>query len=178
VPISGLSRQQLQAIYQGRVTNWSQLGGPEQAITVLLHPASDPLKAIFQAFVLNGSAEHVAGSRLSKDISAAAIVQATASTPGAITYVPLAAVRAAHVHVLAIDQMLPSAHNVLQGAYPFWNVAHLYTMPGATEQAQAYIQFLQAGPEANRLAQAGALPLAWLPPPVLTSHLPGPLINI
>jgi ABC-type phosphate transport system substrate-binding protein/serine/threonine protein kinase len=178
IPISGLSHQQLQAIYQGHVTNWLQLGGPNQAITVLLHPASDPLKAIFQAFVLNGSAEHVAGSKLSKGMSAAAIAQATASTPGAITYVPLAAVRAANIHVLAIDQALPSTHNVLRGTYPFWNVAHLYTRPGATEQARAYIQFLQAGPEANRLAQAGALPLALLPLPVLTSHLPGPLIAV
>lgn len=178
VQINGLSRQQLQAIYQGRVTNWSQVGGPHEAITVLLHPASDPLKAIFQTFVLNGSAESVSGTRLSKTSSAPAIAQTTARTHGAITYVPLAAARAANVRILAIDQALPGVQTVLQGAYAFWNVVHLYTAPSATAQTQAYIQFLQAGPESNRLAQAGVLPLALLPLSVLISHLPGPLITV
>lgn len=178
VSVSSVSHQQLQAIYQGKLTNWSQLGGPNQAITVLLHPASDPLKAIFQAFVLHGSGEHVAGTRLSKGMSAAAIARATASTPGAITYVPLAAGRAANVHVLAIDQVQPDSQSLLLGTYPFWTVAHLYTTPGASEQARAYIQFLRTRPEANRLAQAGAVPLNLLAPSVLTSHLPGPLINV
>ncbi|HEY1352051.1 MAG TPA: substrate-binding domain-containing protein [Ktedonobacteraceae bacterium] len=178
VQISALSHQQLQAIYQGRVSSWAQVGGPAETIKVLLHPTTDPLKAIFQTFVLNGSAEHVSGSKLSKTLAAAAIVQQTASTPGAITYVPLAAVHTAGVRVLAIDQVLPGAPGVQMGTYPFWGIAHLYTWPGASAQAQAYVQFLQSAPEANRLIRAGALPLAQLPPAVLISHLPGPFINV
>ncbi len=178
VQINGLSSQQLQAIYQGKVTNWSQVGGPGEAITVLLHPASDPLKAIFQAFVLNGSAEHAHGIKLSKKLSPTQIAQAAASTPGSITYVPLAVTGAANVRVLAIDRAQPTPQNAVQGTYAFWSVEHLYAQPTATGQAQAYMQFLQASPEENRLAQAGAFPLALLPSPVLNSHLPGPFINV
>jgi serine/threonine protein kinase len=178
VQIGTLSRQQLRAIYQGRVTNWAQVGGPDETIKVLLHPATDPLKAIFQAFVLNGSTEHVSGNRLNNNLAAATIVQHTASTPGAITYVPLTAVHAAGVRVLAIDQVRPGAPGVQMGTYPFWGIAHLYTLPGASAQAQAYLQFLQAAPQANRLVRAGALPLTQLPPAVLISHLPGPFINV
>ena len=178
VQINGLSSQQLQAIYQGQVTNWSQVGGPAEAITVLLHPASDPLNAIFQAFVLNGTAARTHGVRLSKKLSATQVVQTTASTPGAITFVPLAVAGAANVRILAIDRAQPTVQNVLQGAYAFWSVEHLYAPATATEQAQSYMQFIQSSPEANRLAQAGAIPLALLPPAVLTSHLPGPFINV
>lgn len=178
VQINGLSSQQLQAIYQGQITNWSQVGGPNEAITVLLHPASDPLKAIFQTFVLNGTAEHVHGIKLSKKLSPVQVAQQAASTPGSITYIPLAVAGAANVRVLAIDRVQPTAQNVIQGTYAFWSVEHLYAPAMATGQAQSYIQFLQASPEANRLAQAGAVPPPLLPQPVLASHLPGPSITI
>jgi ABC-type phosphate transport system substrate-binding protein len=85
---------------------------------------------------------------------------------------------AANVRVLAIDRVQPTAQNVIQGTYAFWSVEHLYAPATVTGQAQAYIQFLQASPEANRLAQAGAVPPTLLPPPVLASHLPGPSINV
>lgn len=178
VQISGLSSQQLQAIYQGQITNWSQVGGSDEAITVLLHPASDPLKSIFQAFVLGGAPEHVQGVSLSKRLSPEQIAQQAAQTPGAITYVPLSVTSSANVHVLAIDRAQPTPQNLLQGSYAFWSVEHLYALGSATEQAQSYVQFFQSSPEANRLAQFGAVPLSLLPPVVLASHLPGPQIPV
>jgi ABC-type phosphate transport system substrate-binding protein len=177
VQIDGLSGEQLQAIYRGQITNWSQVGGPDEAITVLLHPSSDPLKAIFQSFVLNGMAEQVQGTRLNKKLSPVQIAQQAARTPGSITYLPLAVAGAANVRTLAIDRVQPTAQNVIQGTYAFWSIEHLYAPATVTSQARSYIQFLQASPEANRVAQAGAVPLPLLPQPVLASHLPGPLVT-
>src|SRR5437870_9862177 len=37
VQINGLSSTELQDIYQGRITNWAQVGGPDEPITVVLH---------------------------------------------------------------------------------------------------------------------------------------------
>ena len=103
VQISGLSSATLQAIYQGSITNWSQVGGPDETITVYQRPALDTVTAIFRAFVLNGATEHVKGIRLKKDWA-----QAVAMTPGAISYVPLAEAEASNVAVLAIDGAQPS----------------------------------------------------------------------
>lgn len=178
IQISGLSSQQLQAIYQGQVTNWSQVGGPDEAISVLLHPASDTLKTIFQAFVLNGTPEHVRGIVLSKNLLPAQVVQKVARMSGAITYVPLAVAGVASVHVLAINRVQPTAQNVLQGTYAFWSVEHLYAQGALTAQAQAYLQFFQSAPEVNRFAQTESVPFSLLTPDILTFHLPGPFINI
>lgn len=177
VQISGLSSQQLQAIYQGQVTNWSQVGGPDEAISVLLHPTSDPLNAIFRAFVLNGAPMHVKGTRLSRKVTPEQIAQKVAGTAGSITYISLAVTSTANVRVLALNRTLPTLQNVLQGQYPFWSVEHLYAPLTITTQAQAYIQFFLAAQEANRLAQAGALPFTTLPPQVLAGHVPGPIIS-
>jgi ABC-type phosphate transport system substrate-binding protein len=178
VQISGLSSSQLQAIYQGQVSNWSQVGGPDEAISVLLHPSSDPLNAIFQTFVLAGTPMQVQGSNLSPDLTPEQVAQRVAQTPGAITYVSLAVTNAVNVRVLALNRVQPTPQNVLRGSYPFWSVEHLYASATASTQAQAYLQFFQAPQEANRLAQASALPLTSLPPEVLASHVPGPIIAI
>jgi ABC-type phosphate transport system substrate-binding protein len=120
----------------------------------------------------------VQGVKLSKKLTPEQIAQKVARTPGAITYVSLAVTGAARVRVLALDRALPTPQNVLQGLYPFWSVEHLYAPATATARAQAYIQFFQAAPEANRLAQAGALPLSSLPTVILTGHMPGPIISV
>jgi phosphate transport system substrate-binding protein len=176
VQISGLSSQQLQAIYQGRVTNWRQLGGPHTAISVLLHPSGDPLNALFQHFVLNGVPMRVSGVRLNKMLTPEQIAQKVASTPGAISFVPLAVAGTAPVRVLALNRVAPTPQNVQQGTYPFWSIEHLYAS-AASAQAQAYIQFFQTTGEDNRFVQAGAVPLSTLPPAILSSYLPGPMIS-
>ena len=177
VQLSGLSSAQLQAIYQGQITNWSQVGGPDEAIKVLLHASSDPLKALFRAFVLKGEVEHVQGIKLNKE-TPVETVQQVSRTVGAITYVPLAVTQSASVHVLAIDSIQPTLQNLLQGSYAFWSVEHLYAKGVATAQAQAYLQFLQSAPEAISLAQNDALLCVLLSPDVLATHLPGPQISV
>ncbi len=171
VQLSGLSSSAIQAIYQGRITNWSQVGGTDETITVVQHPQSDTVAAIFRTFVLNGQAEHVRGVRLKNSWA-----QAVAKTPGSITYVPLASIQGANVSVLAIDGASPTTRALVQGTYPFWSVGHLYTEGNGTSQFQAYLPFLTGAQEAHIFAQYGALPVSILPQNVLASHLPGPEI--
>jgi ABC-type phosphate transport system substrate-binding protein len=178
IQLKGLSSKQLQAVYQGQITNWSKVGGPNEAITVLLHPDSDPVKPIFQAFVLNNQPEQVQGTALDPASSPEQIAQQVAQTTGAITYVPFSVTGVANVHVLAINRTQPTLKNLLKGSYAFWSVEHLYALGTASAQAQAYIQFFESAPEKNRLAQAGALPFNQLPSTLVATHLPGPQISI
>jgi phosphate transport system substrate-binding protein len=171
VRLSGLSSSAIQAIYQGRITNWSQLGGPDETITVVQHPQSDTVAAIFRTFVLNGQAEHVRGIRLKNSWA-----QAVAQMPGSISYVPLAAVQGANVSPLAINGASPGARALVQGTYPFWSVEHLYTEGNGTSQFRAFLPFLTSAQEAHVFAQYGAVPVSILSQNVLASHLPGPEI--
>ncbi|MEO8956886.1 MAG: serine/threonine-protein kinase [Ktedonobacteraceae bacterium] len=171
VQISGLSSATLQAIYQGTITNWSQVGGPDETITVYQRPTTDTVTTIFRTFVLNGATEHVRGMRLKKDW-----VQAVAMTPGAISYVPLVEAEASNVAVLAIDGAQPGVESLQQGSYPFWSVEHLYTRGNGTSQFQAYLPFLNSTKEATMFAQFGALPVSMMTQDVLATHLPGPEI--
>ncbi|MFL5626296.1 MAG: substrate-binding domain-containing protein, partial [Ktedonobacteraceae bacterium] len=171
VQVRALSRSAIQDIYQGRITNWSQVGGPDVPITVIQPPANDTIGTIFRAFVLNGHAEHVKGTRPKKDW-----LQTVALTPGAISYAPLMAVQDANVTVLAIDGVPPTAQTLVQGTYAFWSVEHLYTQSNGSSQLQSYLPFLISGPEASIFFSYGAVPINLVPQNVQATHLPGPEI--
>ncbi|HEX6483573.1 MAG TPA: serine/threonine-protein kinase [Ktedonobacteraceae bacterium] len=176
IPLNGLTTPQIQAIYTGKITNWAQVGGPDEAITVILRPPNDGITPIFRAFVMNGMPEHVKGVRLKPDSPDLAI-QAVSSTPGAVSYVPLGVTQGANIKVLAIDGVFPTVQALQGGTYSFWSVEHCYTSGGGSTQFQDYLQFLLSDQEGNKMPQFGAVPLNTIDPNILASHLPGPQIN-
>jgi len=176
VQIGDLSSAELQAIYQGQIINWAQVGGPNEAITVILRPPTQAVAAIFRAFVLHGVSEHVAGIQIKKD-DPNLVAQTVAQTPGAIAYVPLVAAEESNLPVIAIDGVFPSTQALLSGTYSFWSVEHLYTEGDGTSQAQAYMQFFSSPQEQNIMSQFGAVPVSTLSQNILASHLPGPGAN-
>ena len=171
VQITGLSSADLQAIYQGQITNWSQVGGPDEAIKVVLRPSNDTVTTIFRAFMLGGSTEHVRGIRVKQNWA-----QTVAMTPGSISIAPLVETQNVNVLVMSIDGSAPTAQNIMQGSYQFWSVEHLYTQGRGSRLFQFYFAFLNSAPELAEMNQFGLVPGSMLPASVLASHLPGPEI--
>ena len=176
VSISGLTSAQIQAIYAGQITNWSQLGGPNEAITLILPPATSSISSIFHAFVLRGAPISASAFVIKKD-QPARILQLVSQNSGALSFIPLAAMNGSNpgVQMLSIDGATASQQSLLSGTYTFWSVEHLYTLGGGTSQAQAYIQFATSPQESSQLSRFGAVPLTMVDPTILQSHLPGPL---
>jgi ABC-type phosphate transport system substrate-binding protein len=175
VEVSGLSSAEIQNIYRGQITNWSTVGGSDEAITVILPPATAGITAVFQTFVLDGASEHVAGVRIKKD-APAMVAQTVSQTPGAISFVPLGVAQETGAKILAIDGIAPGTQALLQGTYSFWSIVHLYTQGDDSAAFQAYIQFLTSSQEANAMAEFGVVSMNMLNQGILSSHLPGPEI--
>jgi ABC-type phosphate transport system substrate-binding protein len=175
VEVSGLSSAEIQNIYQGQITNWGTVGGSDEAITVILPPATASITAVFQTFVLDGASVHMAGVRIKKD-APAMVAQTVAQIPGAISFVPLVVAQEMGAKILAIDGIAPGTQALLQGTYSFWSIVHLYTQGDDSAAFQAYMQFLVSSQEANAMAEFGVVPMNMLKQGVLSSHLPGPEI--
>ena len=173
VGVDGLSSAEIQEIFQGKITNWAQVGGSNEAITVILPPAGASVSAIFQTFVLNGVAEHVDAMRIKKD-SQAMVTQSVLQTPGAISFVPLAMAQETGVKILTIDGVSAGVQSLLEGTYPFWSVEHLYTQSEGSAPFQAYMQFLSSDLEQHVLSEFGLVPVNTLNQSILDSHLSGP----
>ena len=169
VEVNGLSKTEIQDIFDGRISNWAQVGGSNEAITVVLPPAGASINAIFQSFVLNDFTEHVNAMRIKKD-SPAMVVQSVLQTPGSISFVPLMIAQEAGMKILTIDGVTPGVQAFLQGTYMFWSVEHLYTLNDGSAAFQAYEQFLNSDQEQRVLFEYGIVPMNMIHQNVLDSH--------
>ncbi len=79
--VTKLTTAQLQAIYTGRVTNWSQVGGSNERVIVLTQPAGSTIRTIFETYVLRGVAQTVSGTSAGLNVR---------NVTGGITYMPQA----------------------------------------------------------------------------------------
>ncbi len=167
--VTNLTTAQLQAIYTGRVTNWSQVGGSNERIVVLTQAAGSTIRTIFETYVLRGVTQTVSGTGAGLNIR---------NVTGGITYMPQADVagNGSGAQSVAIDSIAPSASTVANGSYPFWTIEHLYTGHAAQGAALSFISFCLTSSGETDLANSGAVPYTIMTPSALRSHLPSPTV--
>jgi serine/threonine protein kinase len=175
VDVNGLSSAQIRGIFDGQISNWGQVGGSNEAITVVIPPARESITAILQSYKLNDSVEHVDVLRIKKD-SPEEVVQSVLQIPGAISFVPLVIAQKAGMNILSIDGVAPGVQSLLDGTYAFWSVEHFYTQEDGSASVQAYKQFLNSDQEQQVLLEFGIVPVSMLNQAVITSHGPGPVV--
>ena len=144
--VQNLTTQQIQQIYTGNITNWSQIGGPNELITVVNRPSNSGTRATFEKYVL-GSKNEVPGNTLTQD-NTGAVFQAISSTPGSIGYVSTGFVTSSSASgaptPICIDGYKADATDINSGNYKFWNIEHAYTKGPATGAVKALLQFVES----------------------------------
>ncbi|MDQ2713534.1 MAG: protein kinase [Chloroflexota bacterium] len=173
--VTRLSTTQLQGIYTGKITNWSQVGGTDEAVQVITRPSDSAIRAVFEWYVLKGSRQSVGGISLWSD-STGAVAQKIVDTSGSISYIPVAAVPGNGAQSIAINGVSPVASSLASGAYPFWTVEHLYTNQAATGLEQSFIVFCSTTTGSNDLASNGVVPMRRIAPAALNAHGTGPMV--
>ena len=141
--VKSLTKAQLQDIFTGRVTNWKDVGGPDEAVVLITRPSTSGTRALFTKYALDGK-EELANKSMETDDSGT-LVQTVSQTKGAIGYVALSYLMNNNtVTPLAIDGVEPTLDNVYNGKYPVWGYEHMYTKGEATGAVKAFIDFIMS----------------------------------
>lgn len=110
--VTDITKEQLTNIYNGTITNWSELGGANQGIVVIGREAGSGTRGAFEE-ILDLKDKAVYAQEID---STGAVVGKVASTPGAIGYVSLDVINDT-VKALNIDSFEPSVENIKSGSY-------------------------------------------------------------
>lgn len=110
--VTGLTKDQLTNIYNGTITNWSEVGGEDAPIIVVGREAGSGTRGAFEE-LLGLEDACVYANELD---STGAVMAKVASTPGAIGYVSLDALNDSVV-ALALDGVDATAENIKAGNY-------------------------------------------------------------
>lgn len=121
--VSNLTQQQLIDIFTGKITNWKQVGGQNQKITVIGRTAGSGTRVNFDKYGLNNATE-INGP--TQDASGS-VVQLVGQTPGAISYVAFSYTEKPGVKALNVDNVKPTYDNVKTNEWKIWSYEHMYT---------------------------------------------------
>ncbi len=141
--VKSLTKAQLQDIFTGKVTNWKDVGGPDEAVVLITRPSTSGTRALFTKYALDGK-EELSNKSMETDDSGT-LVQTVSQTKGAIGYVALSYLMNNNtVTPLAIDGVEPTLDNVYNGKYPVWGYEHMYTKGEAAGAVKAFIDFIMS----------------------------------
>jgi phosphate transport system substrate-binding protein len=152
--VKTLSKDQLKGIFTGQITNWSAVGGPDLAITLISRPATSGTRALFEKFALDGAKEATNKSLETDD--SGALIQTIADNEGAIGYVALSYLgKSDKVAPIAIGGVAPTLENTYNGTYPVWGYEHMYTKGEAKDAAKAYLDFVVSDEFGKKIEEMG-----------------------
>ena len=167
--ITSLTTDQLVSIFTGKVTNWKDVGGPDEEILLVTRPSSSGTRATFKKWALNGE-EEASNEALETDDSGT-LVQTVSTNKGAIGYVALSyLVNNTDVQAVAIDGVEPTLENAYSGEYKVWSYEHMYTNGEGSKEALAFIEYMCGDEFASELEKMGYGVVSKLSDKAVSSH--------
>lgn len=155
-PVAALTKEQAAQIFEGRITNWSQVGGPDLEIGLVNRDEASGTREAFSKIVLGGADFDPAAAVLPGTGQVRSVV---AQAEGAVGYISLGFVNS-EVKALAIDGIVPTEKTVADGSYPVSRVLHFFTKGQPTGLAKSYIDYvLSTKVQDTVVRDAGFLPI-------------------
>lgn len=141
--VKSLTKQQLTDIFTAKITNWKEVGGPDEEIVLITRPSTSGTRALFKEFALGG-AEEASNKSLETDDSGT-LLQSIKDNKGAIGYVALSyLVNNQDVATVSVDGVAPTLENTYNGTYPVWGYEHMYTKGEPNVTVKAYLDFIMS----------------------------------
>ena len=160
-PVARLTREQLEAIFRGKITNWKEVGGEDRKIVVYSRETSSGTYEFFKESVLEN--KNYMSSILSMPATGA-IIQSVRQTKGAIGYIGLAYLNR-YVKALAVSYdggvhyAEPSVENAINGSYPIVRPLYYYYDSRKEAEVSPFISYVISPKGQESVLSQGFVPV-------------------
>lgn len=154
--VKGLSTDQLSLIYQGKITNWKEVGGENLKIVVISRDSSSGTFESWDHFVMKKTKVTPRAQMLPSN---GAIVTAVAKNRYAIGYLGMGYLNKS-VKALEVNGVAASSQTALSRQYPFSRELYMYTNGEPAGEVAKFISFLKSPAGQAIVKQEGFVPLA------------------
>ena len=137
-PVKGLTKQQVEKIFTGDITDWSAVGGTAGKISIYTRNTSSGTYSDFKELAMKkrdyaGSAQKMAGNEQ--------IAAEVGKNAGGIGYVGLAYIKAGGLKAVPVEGIAPSQATVRSKEYPFSRPTFYYTHGEPAGEAKEFVDF-------------------------------------
>jgi phosphate transport system substrate-binding protein len=143
LPVTDLTHEQVIRIFSGDITNWSEIGGPDQAILVVMQPRDNAITSAFGQTLMQGT-PYTTNAQVLPDIQD--VIATVRGVPGAIGYgnlFDLAAIvgedneNSMDIKILTLDGLQPT-----DSAYPIASSVGIAYAPERAQEMQLIMDWL------------------------------------
>lgn len=159
-PVNRLTREQLEGIFRGKITNWKEVGGEDAKIVVYSRETSSGTYEFFKESVLRN--KNYMSSILSMPATGA-IIQSVRQTKGAIGYVGLAYLNP-YVKAVAVSYdggkkfVTPSIESAIRKEYPVVRPLYYYYDKANEKAVQPFLEYLDTPQAREKTLDLGFIP--------------------
>jgi len=154
-PVSDLSKDQLSQIFQGKITNWKEVGGDDLEIVVVSRDSSSGTFEAWGELVLKGAK---VSPRAQLQASSGAVVQAVSKNKYAIGYIGLGYLDKS-VKGLKVNGVEASEKTALSKKYPVSRYLYMYTSGKPQGETAKYLNFVLSAEGQKLVQKEGFVPL-------------------
>ena len=153
--VKNLSIDQLSQIYQGKITNWKEVGGEDLKIVVISRDSSSGTFESWDHFVMKKAKVTPRAQMLASN---GALVTAVAKNRYAIAYLGIGYVNKS-VKPLQVNGITASIQTAMSKEYPFSRELYMYTNGEPEGDVAKYIAFVKSAEGQKIVAKEGFVPL-------------------
>jgi len=154
-PVKDLSVEQLSLIYQGKITNWKEVGWNDKKIVVISRDTSSGTYETWEQKVLHRAK---VTPRAQLQASNGAIVQAVSKNRYALGYIGIGYLNRS-VKAVRVNGVQASAETALSGKYPIARPLFMFTDGQPKGHAAGFIKFLLGSDGQRMVKKEGFVPL-------------------
>lgn len=138
IGVKNLSSNQLRDIFTGKITNWKQVGGKNEAITVINRSKGSGTRSSFESLILKGANP----IKAQEQDSNGAVKKIVATTPGTISYLSFPYAIDPHIQKLSLNHVAPTNQNVQTNRWTLWSYEHMYTQKNPNKLTHSFIKYM------------------------------------
>jgi phosphate transport system substrate-binding protein len=154
-PISGISKDDLKAIYLGQIEKWDNVCKGKGPIVVVSRDAASGTFEAFNTLALDKEKLTNNALLLASNLE---IARTVAQTPGAIGYIGLGYL-SDNVKPIPVNSVMPSEATVNDGTYPLARPLFMYTNGSPSGLAKDFIEFVLSPEGQGIVKEAGFVPV-------------------
>lgn len=144
--VKNISKQQLIDIFTGKITNWKDVGGKDEKITIINRAEGSGTRATFEKWGLDGATP----VKAQEQDSSGTVRKIVSETPGAISYLAFSYIDDS-IQGLSLDNVEPKEENVATNDWKIWAYEHMYTKGEATGLAKQFLAYITSEDVQNDL---------------------------
>lgn len=141
-PVDNISLADLKNIYDGKITNWKDLGGPDKRIILVTREGkSSGVGYMFRQLVYQDPGVEFKARSL-KEKSTGPVEKKVESAEAALAVDGISSARKKNLKFLSLDGVAPTKENIEAGKYPLFRPLYIATNKNAKDETKKVLDFM------------------------------------